>query len=448
MRKGVHFHTKPPVNGREFTADDVVWNMKRWQSSPFLVQQWFKYMESITALDKYTVEVKFTPPARAYVVDELLDERSAQFIAKETVPAGESEIQDWSQLIGTGPFMIDDLVPDASVTFVKNPNYWGYDELNPDNQIPYVDVHRVLIIKDSATQQAALRTGKITWLQNVQWKDADSLKKTNPQLKFRSYPYTVPRAFKERNDIPPFDDVRVRQAINMAIDRKEMADTYYGGTPHIIGDVIFPGHVDVYTPPEEYPEHIKNIYTYNPEGAKQLLAEAGYPSGFKTTVDAWAGRDPGLCEIFQSYLAGVGIDVEIKYHETGAFRALRYGKKHEGVILHWNVYYANPSSNMGWFADPTHTFNTSVTDDPVLTEKYETLLSTFDLAERNKLMKELNMYMLEQSYYVPMPMPQVYTAWQPWLKGYRGEGQLGLWGVGPLFARVWIDQELKESMGH
>ena len=138
-------------------------------------------------------------------------------------------VNDWHHAIGTGPFILTDFVPGSSATMVKNPNYWGYDQRYPQNQLPYVDTVKFLIIPDNATALAAMRTGKIDVLDGISLQDAQSMQKTNPEmLQFSMsiiYCYLDPR-----NDVAPFNDIRVRKAMQMAIDLPTIAKTFYAGT--------------------------------------------------------------------------------------------------------------------------------------------------------------------------------------------------------------------------
>jgi ABC-type transport system substrate-binding protein len=300
---------------------------------------------------------------------------------------------------------------------------------------------------DKSTVQSALRTGKIDRLSEVAWKDAVNLKETNPNLKFRSYFTAIPRAIRPRNDTAPFNDIRVRQALCMAIDYKGLAKTFFGDTPYLINGFLFPVHVGLYTPYEKYPKEIQDIYTYNTQKAKELLAQAGFPNGFKTTLNANPTTEPGLPEIIQSYLKQIGVETEIKYYETGAFNALRFSKNYDGLIQHWQAFYVNPLSLFGWYAEPTHTFNVGVVNDKELTRMYNEANSTFDDAKRKELIKQMDLYGMKQAYFIPVPIPLEYTIWQSWIKAYSGEGVIGLWQIGALSARIWVDQNLKSKLG-
>ena len=111
-----------------------------------------------------------------------------------------------------------DFVPGNSATLVKNPNYWGHDEHYPQNQLPYIDTLKILIIPDNAAAIEALRAGKIDALDGLLPSQAKEIKKTNPEILQVAYPAGNAISIDPRNDRAPFNDIRVRKAMQMAID--------------------------------------------------------------------------------------------------------------------------------------------------------------------------------------------------------------------------------------
>lgn len=446
VRQGVRWQNIPPVNGREFTADDIVWNLDRYKEDPYFTDRAATdRIESVDATDKYTVLLKFKSPPYVGQAQALLDAQGNEMIPKECV-GPDGVIDDWKKIIGTGPFILDSYVPDSAVTFIKNPDYWGYDELHPDNRLPYVDSVKALIIVDTSTKIAALRSGKIDRLYNISWQDAQSLKGSNPELKFAPWISEYGLVIRMNLNLEPWNNVKVRQAMQLALNTLEVAETLYHGAAEPYCSMIFPISPDIYTPFDELPPDIKELLSYNPERAKELLAQAGYSEGFKTHIDYYATQQwaPETCMLVQSYLADIGIEVELSAHETGEFNALRYGHQHTGLICHWNWLMAQPTDIFGFFSNPETVVNLACYTSPEFSELYEKMMTTFDDAERNEIIKELNFSCLRNSEYLTMPHPRVSVGWQPWLKGYSGEGALGMHNHGPLFARLWLDPDLKK----
>ncbi len=182
------------MNGREFTADDMVYNYHRLlglgsgftEPSPAIQDLGQVGIESITASDRGTVVFKLERPhltALRHILDWYL-----LFMYPPEVIEQYGDAKDWRNLVGTGPFMLTDYVEGSSITFIKNPDYWGFDEKYPENRLPYVDEVRALILNEQATRLAALRSGKIDYLgygsgsQIMSIDQVESLAKTNPEI--------------------------------------------------------------------------------------------------------------------------------------------------------------------------------------------------------------------------------------------------------------------------
>ena len=446
IRQGVHWHDKAPTHGRAFTVDDVIYNIDGWwRKSPFIDRQFSDLIESVKKLDNWTIEIRLKPPAKVDILVGVLDNDSHFFVAEESRNTPSGEIVDWKMASGTGPFVLTDLVADSVLRFKRNPNYWGFDEKNPQNKLPYVDEVKYLIIPDVTTRLAAIRTGKVDIAFEIDIKDTLNLIKTNPKLKHKAIYGTAPRALRMRWDLHPFNDLKMRQAVSMAIDRQAIIDSVYQGQAGFYSGLLKPVHVDVYTPFEKLPQDIRDLMTYNPEKAKQLVKEAGYPKGIKVNLNIGPNPDfSELAAIIQQYLKVVGINVQIIRNEWPEFNALRYGKQHKHLIIHWNSFYAQPLQLFEWFADPTHKFGLSAVNDPVFTAKYQEATQTFDNEKRFKLIRELDYYSLRDVFFATLPDPQIGRIWQPWIGGYQGEGALGQFNYGALAARIWVIDELKD----
>ena len=455
IREGVYWHNMPPVDGRELTADDVVWNFERLKASP-QSEAIFKEIDTITATDKYTVEIALVPPATVSKALQLLDSESACFVAPESVgPSG--KIEEWQKMIGTGPWMLTDVVMGSAIEMKRNPNYWGYDEKNPENRLPYADGVTTLLIQDWGTRLAALRTGKVDFFIQLPYRTKQDLIKSNPELNYVTKPMGSPNVWRMPFYAPPFTDVRVRQALNMAVDRQEVVDSYYGGEAVFYSGLLPPIRPDLYIPYDELPDRIvsdskytaKEVLTYNPEEARKILAEAGYPNGFKTELyTTTAGHMVvGFAELLQSYLADIGVETEIKMYEWAAFNSLRYAKSSPGILHHWDAMYTDEFRLASTVADPNHVWNFNLVNDPIFTELFNEAAVTFDEAERVPKVQDMALYALEQGYSIAMPSPMQSNFWQPWIKSCNGEASLGTWNIGPVYARWWVDQDLKQSMG-
>jgi ABC-type transport system substrate-binding protein len=240
-------------------------------------------IESVTATDQWTVEIKLTKPH----LDVLGKFLNGYFFAHAPEQIEEyGDAKDWRNLVGTGPFRLTDFVEGSSATWEKSPDYWGYDEKFPENRLPYIDQLRALVMPEPATRLAALRSGRIdyvgfigtTMIQSLE--QVDSLLKTNPELGIWPAAAASNNSMGMNIQLPPFDDIRVRQAAQMAMDRHAWNQAMSGGEgfPYR-GSLVPPGHAASFQVPEdEYP------YPYNPEMAKALLEEYAAEKGISLPI--------------------------------------------------------------------------------------------------------------------------------------------------------------------
>ena len=473
IRSGVRWHDKAPMNGRELTASDVEFNYHRIlglgsgfsEASPHAGQ--YPKMASVTATDASTVVFKLAEPdviwplkaVPAYGSGSALLNMWIAWIYPPEVIQEHGDIQDCMNLVGTGPMELTDLVEGSSVTWTKNPNYWGFDEKFPDNRLPYADEIVTLIMPDAAARIAALRSGQVDMLCNCgdsQLRSIDqveSLQKTDPQIRMWERPGRSDNAFRFITvSRPPFDDIRVRQALQMALDRETIASTYFKGyadpTPHglLHNDGPFG------TPFDEWPEEVKQYYRYDPERAKQLLAEAGYPDGFKTELKYFERYDANYAELVIGYWAEIGVDVEMSIH--GAAEALAIAREHtsDGISHGEN---SNPTSDVTnlesfYRSDSPYGLNDDGlgVNDPHMDALIDAAKAAATLEDMIRLTTEANLYGLSQHWHIdgPGPVPQFNVA-QPWIKGYNGEVSIGVGQFTTLLTRLWLDQDLKREMG-
>ena len=450
-------------NGRELVAEDIVFNFHRTtgtgsgftEKSPFAGNVTNLPIESIEATDKYTVEFKLTRPHLG-ALRIILEDRFTSIYPPEVIKQ-HGDAKDWRNLVGTGPFMWTDWVEGSSYTYTKNPDYWGYDEKYPENRLPYIDELRALFIKEPATRLAALRTAKIDFLGAIggspirDMGQLESLNQTNPEI-------VVTKSFRRSEtciigDVrkPPFDDIRVRQAMQVALDLETINATFFKGYGQWkpqgqLGN----GLVGYNNPFEECPEELKLEYTYDPERAEALLDEAGYPRGadgirFKTPANIHQAFATGYYQIAAEYWRQIGVDVEIRVLAPATFNAMSRAKTYEGMS--WALAGAEGapltlitpyhSRTWGWA-------NWGAFQDPVLNAKIEAVEAATTIEEQKRLLKEADMYLIEIHHVIWGPKVPWFSATQPWVIGHNGEANLGPFDSGAVLARLWIDQELKD----
>ncbi len=319
LRKGVKWH-----NGREFVADDVAYWFERLTdpqvAAPY--KSWFVAIDKTEVMDKHTIKFllkhPFTPLLASFAAM-----RGSAIVPKEVV---EEKGDLASTAVGTGPFKLVEFVPYSHVRYVRNNEYW-------EKGLPYVQELTFKIMVEEDARVAGLRTGAIHYAY---------LTGEGAQRLARDKNITIMRSPKAwlvihvlNSTRKPFTDKRVRQAISLAVDRQEVIEKAVFGEGVLSGPVPT-GHTDWYIPVEQLP--------YKPDiaKAKQLLAEAGYPNGFKTTIKASPQYPEFVAAsiVLQDQLKKIGIEAEVIQLEWGQFikETFRPNQDYDIKITAWTFY--------------------------------------------------------------------------------------------------------------
>ncbi|PYO20713.1 MAG: hypothetical protein DMD85_16380, partial [Candidatus Rokuibacteriota bacterium] len=316
LRQGVRFHNRPPVNGREMTAEDVKYSYELLKDKTAYATR-AALVKAVHVIDKYTVKFELAMPDPKFYLN-VVDSLSPVIVPREAVeaPGGLAE-----NPIGTGAFMLKEFAPGEGALLVRNPDYYLKDK--DGRALPYVDAVRLYFTKDRATDTALFRARQIDLMRVPTLDVLYALMKTVPDLQL----YRVPSfgwgdyGISMTLDKPPFNDVRVRQALSMAINRDVVAEVINRGDATLYGP--FPWGLAGYTKRADYSyANLGPNYQYNPKKAKELLAAAGYPSGFETELE-WAEFEGWTYNEFVQLVArfwgDVGVRVKLKQLETSAW---------------------------------------------------------------------------------------------------------------------------------
>ena len=465
IRKGVHWLDKPPANGRELNANDVEWTWHRimgfpekygfTEPSPYASRSPYVSVKSVEAIDEWTVVIKHEPSL--HFLSRMVIYAKPYIVNRETVEKY-GDLRDWRNAVGTGPFILRDVVEGSSVTYEKNPNYWGRYDYDPQYQLPFFDEVVQLQIEDRGTILAGFRTGKIDVLSPAEVGEWKSLLTTNAQIQYKPYNKEGHAIGMKWDPEKPWYDIRVRKAMQLAINRKEMAETlYYGLVPPYPYPLIGPNIKGFIVEWEDWPEDLQEEYSYNPERAKELLAEAGYADGFE--AEAWidpGDQDADMLASMASYLDDIGINLEVIDMSalgfwdklTGGERGTEgYAPQFKEMTFDWCCFSYEPMIPIlrEQAADGEMAWSGYQREDAQMQGLIDQILDAADQEEYQSLVKELYLYYAQQHYRViGLNRPQV-VVWHPWVKGYSGERYIGWTGTtGQIYARIWIDQDLKK----
>ena len=389
-------------------------------------------MERVEVVDRYTVKFVLKEPF-VWLPNRLADTSGMWIIAPEVVEKF-GDLKKPESAIGTGPFLLERYEPNVKTVFKRNPEYFRAGQ-------PYIDGVEWLVLDDESTGLAMYRTGQIDcgpapWW-SVRQADLESLKKSHPHLMYLDFQSIVTSGITMRTDQPPFNDVRVRRAISHAIDRQGIIEgVYLRGEPT---PAIGRGLAEWSLPVDQLGAGAK-YYQHDPKEARRLLAEAGYAKGFKTQLTATPGYGRDLvdaAQLVQGYLKAVGIEVELKLQEYGAYMATTAQGKYEGMVYAPTTGAREPDGPLYSRYIPDHLLNRGYVNDPKITAMLKEQRRTRDLEVRKRIIYEFQRYEAEQQYYVYANSIMVTATWRPYVKNYAPNQTFD---YGSRAAALWLDR--------
>lgn len=455
LRQGVYWQNISPANGREFVASDLVYHYDRmlglgdgftapipiWAANP----NW-KGLISVTATGNFTVTFKWNTPNPEAIFEAIQYKGADNCLECPDAVAAYGNLSNWHNAIGTGPFILTDFVDSSSATLVKNPNYWGFDERYQQNKLPYVNTISFLVIAVDTTAMAAMRAGKIDAMDGLSLISSQGMQQSNPDILQVNYPANNAVGIEPRNDKAPFTDIRVREALQMALDLPTIANTYYDGTvlpyPSSMTSIYLTGWGDPYP---NWPASLQAEYAYNPTVAKQLLAAAGYPNGFNTDIVINNTGDINIIEIAQSYFAAIGVNMSIQAVSPAEFSAeVKVGHLEDALDNRPVLPLGKTAPPMVSLASLTtgNSDDVAMVNDPTFNAFYTKALAATSLIDVKQIVADANLYQAQHHFLISLLQPSGFAFYQPWFHGYSE--QVGFIGsVGPTqfsfyAARFWL----------
>jgi peptide/nickel transport system substrate-binding protein len=405
LHEGVKFH-----DGADLTAEDVVFSLNRARSEASKLRQLHADVVDVKAVGDYTVEVKLRAPnliypnnlTGAFILDKGWAEKNG-VVDVQDVAAGKDNFAV-RNTNGSGPFVLKSREVDVRTVLEANPNYWG-DKSNV-TEIVYTP------IADAATRIAALVSGEVDFVQDVPVQDIERLKTTSgvklltgPEnrsifLGYRLDP--APLASSDVKDKNPLNDLRVRQAFDLAIDREALKTIVLRGNSIPTG-IIVPPFV------HGWAEGLDTYAKPDLEKAKQLLAQAGYPDGFTITLDAPNNRyvnDEAISQAVVGFLGRIGVKVSLASRPFAQHSPLLADRKSDFFLFGWGVPTFDSAYN---FNDLVHSrsekygvWNATYFSDAAIDAKIESLGAELDVAKRDATIAELWHYVKDQHLYLPL----------------------------------------------
>ncbi len=438
LRRGVRWHNKPPANGRELTAEDVRYTVERFLTVKGNANAYMlKSVDKVEAVDKYTVKFTLKEPF-AWFVDVVANPMALAIVAKEVVDKY-GDLKKHEAVIGTGPYMLDSYRPNQGMTLVRHPGYFVQG-------LPHIDRVEMVVDEDNASRMSAFMAGKydLGWefpgqINRTDWVQIkDKLKTTRPNLRTTEFPANVMNHISMRVDQKPFSDVRVRQAMSMAIDRQGILDATAEGVG--VFNPPVPAALKEWTLPLDQLGEGAKYYKYDPAEAKRLLAAAGYPNGFPGSICFTTYGSTVLVDsmqLVQKYLKDVGIDTKIDQKEYGAYISTCFYGNFPSMTYGPQTPFLEPDNFLFGQYYPGELKNQSHSNDPVVADMLVRQRRTFDVAKRREVIHEIQRHLAKQQYYVQTASGVYVAAWEGAVKNYAPN--LGYDYGGRLLA-AWLDR--------
>jgi peptide/nickel transport system substrate-binding protein len=357
VRKGITFH-----DGKELTADDVIYtfqtalNPKSPAPSAALLVPVER--EGIKKVDKYTAKVPCKTPYSGLV-------QMIQNYNLPIIPVGFNE----KRPIGTGPFKYQSFTPGSQSVFVRNPDYW-------ETGLPYIDSVTITDYSDETSMVNALLGGQVDAIGGISVGAIDTVKASGKTVVYSNAGGITP--FTMRTDTPPFNDLRVRQAMRLAIDRVQMRKLVFGGHGLLGNDVTSPFDVAY----KQFPQRVQDV-----QQAKSLLKAAGHLDLSVELVTSDIAQGTVLAaQLLAQQVKAAGITVNLRQLDTSAF----FGPNYLKWVFAQDFYYYSPYLLQVTDAFlPTSPYNETHFNDPHYTQLYNQASATTQQSALTPLEQEM-----------------------------------------------------------
>jgi peptide/nickel transport system substrate-binding protein len=429
LRRGVKWQNVAPLNGRELTAADVKYCFEQYAKEG--VQAFtFQEIEGMETPDAQTLRVHLKTPNALF--PQNVAEPVAVIFSKEVL---EEDGDLKKRMIGTGPFTLKEHTRKVRLVLQRNPDYF-------DKGRPYVDEYVILSTPDSATRTAAFRTGQSDFLPLQSLSEVEAVRKTNPTALVQTLtPSITPFGLALAQDRPPFNDLRVRRAISMAIDRQKQVDTVFEGHGLLTAGVPWIYYQDA----KPSAKDLGPWWQYRPAEAKKLLAEAGHPNGFETTLfyyEYFVQMTSQVQLVQQDLKRNLNIDVKISKLDYTSYYGRYVDGKWDGMAWGFQSGHAVGLDERAYvYMHSKSTKNFFRVNDPAIDELTVKLRKTPDRAEQRATAKRIVEREYDQVLRMWMPHGSNFVVFQPYLRNVAGGVLRGTIGYGsPTIARLWIDK--------
>ncbi len=406
-------------DGSPLTSADVKFSLETYKDPDIGGRAWAARIDTVEEVDEHTVKVSLTEPFAPLI--SYLSWQYNPIVSKAFYEANDGDLKQ--KTMGSGPFILDEFIPDQVLSFKKNPNYW-------QDGLPYLDAMEWIILPDDQARVAALRGGDVD---NADFLDHQPVEPFLDDPNWTVYDVSVlTHATTQMNtSTGPLADARVRQALSYAIDRKEILEGAALGFGQVTGYI--PASDKTWAiPVDELPSYHTDI-----DKAKELLKEAGYENGFDVTlrVSPLYILDIANAQILQQQLKPLGVNIKIEQLEWGNLLDAWVESDFEMI----NILMLGQPDPDGYTYGRYHSSspgNYTKISDPDLDAMLEAARGETDFEQRKALYADIQ---LKLDTLVPMLLFYVYDVWLIWNPAVQGITPLPN-SSAPYMKRMWIAQ--------
>ncbi|MFU8770826.1 MAG: ABC transporter substrate-binding protein [Anaerolineales bacterium] len=400
LRQDVTFH-----NGEQFNADAVVYSWEYYRNPELAWNERWRLADNVEKVDDFTIEITTDAPKPMLLRTIAIDWSIVPPLYHQEL----GEIEFGNNPVGTGPFEFVEWVKGDRIVLRANPNYW-------DAGYPKVETLIFRPIPESSTRVAAIQTGEVDIVPRLSADEAESLRGV-PGVEVISYP--VSRVFYIAfNNVTsgvgqPTEDPLVRQAMNYAVDIEAIVDALFDGQAKPSTGFVATGEMG-YGAVEPF--------SYDPDMARDLLAQAGYPDGFEMGFACPAGAYTNfeeVCQAVQAYLGEVGIVTDLEIMESGYYWDLEAAKELPPLFgdswseISGEAYNRMAGALLGWDA------SYSSWEDATIKDYLHRISTTVDFEERLKLYEDMQAFMMEDPPFIYLYEPFAFEATRDYVRDYR-----------------------------
>ncbi|MBQ6934068.1 MAG: hypothetical protein IJN37_06740 [Clostridia bacterium] len=396
LREGVKFH-----NGNDFNAEDVKFSLERAKEMP-KVKFMAEMIDTVEIVDDYNVVVKTLYPCAPFLAN--LSGNQTSIIDKETFEQYEKEGKSYSEFpVGTGVMKLKDWHVNDSCTMERWDGFWG--------EIAVADTVTFKVVPEESSRTIALQSGDVDMIDEVPPVDIDRVLEDDSIKTIENVSSSMTYVGWNMTK-KPFDDVRVRKALAHATNKQDIIDVVIEGKGIEINTA--------WSALGDFHDNEIFKYEYDMEKAKALMAEAGYPDGFKANIALNSDERSRVAQVLQTQWADLGVELEITLMEWGAYLEHISGKSHDLFVLGWSMSYDPASTALALFHTESGgaTGNRGWYSNPEMDKLIDEGAQLID-GDREPIYREIQRLVMDDMVFMPLYSKQCIVAMAKGLEGIR-----------------------------